>query len=376
MKKILHLSADEKFIDMGLNAFEMAYPKKNSLLLVQKHNTIKHVKFENKKIINKQTLDKASRKSEFWTDVDVVVFHSLFVYKVNIPKNIKVIWLGFGYDYYDFIFDNEYEMFSDKTQQIMNDKAIKPVKGFIAEFKGIIKRLIFSQYRLKKQKIKMMQRIDIFCPVLTNEYKAIKWPTKHKPKLMDWNYGTMQDNWAKEGSSELCGKNILLGNSATLSCNHLDGIDLLSQIDAPLSKLIIPLSYGNKNYGAFIKEYAHKHFPGDVLALDSFMPFDDYTQLISSCSCVVMPHKRQQGVGNIIVLLNLGAKVYLDKSNLLYSFLKEHGFFVFCLEEISSADFLAELTPEQILNNQQRLFEIWGRASIIDKTKKLVECAL
>ena len=82
MKKILHLSADEKFIDMGLNAFEMAYPKKNSLLLVQKHNTIKHVKFENKKIINKQTLDKASRKSEFWTDVDVVVFHSLFVYKV------------------------------------------------------------------------------------------------------------------------------------------------------------------------------------------------------------------------------------------------------------------------------------------------------
>ena len=89
-----------------------------------------------------------------------------------------------------------------------------------------------------------------------------------------------------------------------------------------------------------------------------------------------MPHKRQQGVGNIIVLLNLGAKVYLDKSNLLYSFLKEHGFFVFCLEEIGSADFLAELTPEQILNNQQRLFEIWGRASIIDKTKKLVECAL
>ena len=83
MKKILHLSADEKFIDMGLNAFEMAYPKKNSLLLVQKHNTIKHVKFENKKIINKQTLDKASRKSEFWTDVDVVVFHSLFVYKVK-----------------------------------------------------------------------------------------------------------------------------------------------------------------------------------------------------------------------------------------------------------------------------------------------------
>ena len=376
MKDILHLSADEKFINMGLNAFEMAYPAKNKLLVVQKHNTVKYVQFENKTIINKQTLAKESRKSEFWTDIDVVVFHSLFVYKINIPKNVKVIWLGFGYDYYDFIFDNECEMFSYKTQQIMNNKALKPVKGFVAEFKKVIKRLIFLQYRLKRQKIKMMQRVDIFCPVLTNEYQAIKWPGKNKPKLMDWNYGTMEDNWAKEGSSKLCGKNILLGNSATLTCNHLDGIDLLSNIHSPLSKLIIPLSYGNKNYGTFIKEYAHKHYPGDVLALDSFMPFDDYTQLISSCSCVVMPHKRQQGVGNIIVLLNLGAKVYLDKNNLLYSFLKNHGFFVFCLEDINSNDFLTELTQEQILNNQQRLFEIWGRTSIIDKTKKLVECAL
>ncbi|PCC11828.1 TDP-N-acetylfucosamine:lipid II N-acetylfucosaminyltransferase [Pseudoalteromonas sp. JB197] len=376
MKNILHLSADEKFIDMGISAFEMVYPASNTLLVVQNHAHIKHVNFKNKKIISKKKLASDSKKDTFWLGVDAVVLHSIFAYTVNIPKNIRVIWLGFGYDYYDFIFKNEFELFSQKSLQLMSNKQLMQGEGFIVKLKNAIKLLIFFKYRQKKQKIKIMERVDIFCPVLTSEYQAIKWPGKNTPKLMDWNYGTMEDNWAKENANVLSGKNILLGNSATLTCNHLDGIDLLCKAKNIGSKLIIPLSYGNKKYGELVKKYAHQHFSGEVLALDGFMPFDEYMQLISSCSFVIMPHKRQQGVGNIIALLNLGAKVFLDKRNLLYTFLKEKGFFVFCLEDIVSPDFLTELTQEQIEKNKIYLYEIWGRDSILNKTKMLIECPL
>lgn len=374
MKNIVHLSADEKFIDMGINAFEMAYPACNRLLLIQNHSAIKHVNFKNKKIISKSKLARLSSTDAFWRGVDVIVMHSLFIFKITIPKHIKVIWLGFGYDYYDFIFKNECAQFSHKTQQLINSESLNKAQGVVSKFKALIKRLIFLQYRRKKQKIKVMQSIDIFCPVLTNEYAEIDWPISSKPMLMDWNYGTMEDNWAKADDTVLCGNNILLGNSATLTCNHLDGIDLLSDANCADAKLIIPLSYGDKQYGKLVKSYANEHYAGEVVALEGFVPFDDYMKLISSCSCVVMPHKRQQGVGNIIALLNLGAKVFLDKQNLLYSFLKDKGFIVFCLEDISEAGFSTPLTKQQIEKNKKNLYEIWGRDAILAKTKALIEC--
>ena len=99
-KHILHLAQDEKFLDMGVNVFEKAYPQCNRLILVHK-GKINHVTFENKNIITKKELVKKSKDSSFWKDVNTVIFHSLFTYNVTIPKGVKVIWLGFGFDVMD-----------------------------------------------------------------------------------------------------------------------------------------------------------------------------------------------------------------------------------------------------------------------------------
>jgi len=112
------------------------------------------------------------------------------------------------------------------------------------------------------------------------------------------------------------------------------------------------------------------------LVLEDFMSFDEYLMTISTCSFVVMPHKRQQGLGNIIVLMNLGAKIFLDKENLLYDYLKKQGFIIFTLEDINEHNFNNKLTEQQIINNRNLLFEIWGRNSILKKTIALVECEL
>ena len=375
MEKILHISEDEKFIDMGINAFELAYPSCNRLIIIKNDNDVKHVSFKNRKVINKNELASNLNKLSLWQDVDVVVLHSLFMNKIIIPEGIRVIWLGFGFDYYDFIVNDNSELLSAKNIKLLNGNSNSDL-SLREKIKKILKTVLLVKKLRKKQKIKIIERVDIFCPVLTTEYGAMHWPLTKKPKLMDWNYGTMEDNWAKIESNSLNGTNVLLGNSATKTCNHIDGIDLINELEAFHGKLIIPLSYGDKSYRELVKGYLQANFKGDVLVLEDFMSFDEYLMTISTCSFVVMPHKRQQGLGNIIVLMNLGAKIFLDKENLLYDYLKKQGFIIFTLEDINEHNFNNKLTEQQIINNRNLLFEIWGRNSILKKTIALVECEL
>lgn len=375
MKKILHISQDEKFIDMGINAFELTYPSCNRLVIINNNNDVKHVSFKNRKVININELASNSKKISFWQDVDVVVLHSLFMKKISIPEGIKVIWLGFGFDYYDFIVNHDSELLSAKNIKLLNESSNSDF-SLRVKIKKILKTVLLVEKLRKKQKIKIIERVDIFCPVLTTEYGAMHWPLTKKPKLMDWNYGTMEDNWAKAGFTPIDGNNVLLGNSAATTCNHIDGIDLINEVEEFQGKLIIPLSYGNQAYKELIKNYLHQSFKGEAMVLEDFMPFDEYTKIISTCSLVVMPHKRQQGLGNILMLMNLGAKIFLDKDNLLYTYLIEQGFVVYTLEDISQKCFQDKLAENQIENNRRLLFETWGRQSIIDKTISLIECEL
>ena len=372
--KILHLARDEKFIDMGIRPFEALYPNCNELLLIGDIKFFECSVSIPSYILSKRDLKKKSQQLNFWKSIDVVIFHSLCAHDVTIPPGIKVIWLGFGFDYYNLIFLNNLDFFNKKTKEIVLKKnKQEKLKNHI---KTLVKKITLRNYFTIKKRNKLIERVDFFCPVLTTEYQLIRWPVKDKPELMDWNYGTMEDDWAKNSALKLNGHNILLGNSSTFSNNHIDMIDLLSKVASFNSKLIIPLSYGDKDCSQIVKEYATEHYPGEVFALDGFMKFDDYIKLISSCSIVIMGHKRQQGLGNIITMINLGAKVFLDVSNPIYEFLMSRGVTVFSLEEIYKPDFQVELKESQIFNNRKILLDIWGQDSILNKTKKLIECEL
>lgn len=227
---ILHISPDEKFVDMGLQVFEEAYPQNNKLILVTNTDKIKYVTFKSHTLLSKKELTKRSKENSFWEEIDTVIFHSLFVYSLIIPVGIKVIWIGFGYDYYDYIYTSKQDYFGNKTKKLSKNINIKD------KCKAL---LGFNKYREKK-KSQFIERVDIFCPVLNDEYYAIKWPAKRKPILMDWNYGTMEGNWGKKSNTSLCGNNILLGNSANLTCNHIEGIDLIASRSDIDGHLVLP----------------------------------------------------------------------------------------------------------------------------------------
>ncbi|CAH7459525.1 putative TDP-N-acetylfucosamine:lipid II N-acetylfucosaminyltransferase [Vibrio chagasii] len=363
--KILHLAPDEKFIDMALRSFSATGSQND--VIVFSDTSLKHVKSE---VLRHASLTSYNKRTilSIMEKYDIIVMHSLFSLKFKFPKSVKVIWIGFGYDYYDLVDNIELLMPNTKAEFLS-----RTLKG---RMKGFVKKHLMVDLLKRKIKSKFIERIDIFAPVLTREYDLISWSGK-KPALSDWNYGTLEDDWSYPGVDRITGANVLLGNSATITCNHIDGLKFLSD-QWQDHRVILPLSYGDSKYKKELKTYLSSRsdkFP-ELECLDDFMQFNDYIRLISSCSYAVMPHMRQQAVGNIFILMYMGCKVFLNRNNPVYLFLIESGAIVYSIEDLKNKESKQPLTNEQLEINRNFLKSYISRDVMLRKTNRLIESAM
>ena len=72
-------------------------------------------------------------------------------------------------------------------------------------------------------------------------------PDLSLPEQLDWNYGTLEGQYALNlGEDWVSGDHILIGNSATLTSNHLDALELIAETGlSEYQKVYIPLNYGD-----------------------------------------------------------------------------------------------------------------------------------
>lgn len=369
--KIIHIVTDDKFADAAYDIFESQYPNQNEFIIFSdsdKLHYIKKIKPQFHKRIN--IFFKISIKKIL--QADLVIFHGYNSYSSlllrAIPRNTPTIWIGFGFDYYDLI---NRPLYKKKTKLIANGFSRK--QTLLSLPKKIFKQLV-QKYLNKKR---LINKFDIFSPVLEQEYYLVQKNLKvFLPKFASWNYGTLEDHLVKEFVNlSICGNNILLGNSATLSNNHVEAFDLINALNIDDRNIITPLSYGDSNYADLIIEKGYNIFGNCFSPLTDFVELASYIKILQSCSIVIMNHLRQQALGNIVISLYLGAKVFLDDRNPIYIFFLEKKAFIYSLSELEN-ELNSELTNEQILRNREILREHWGRESIYAKTRNLVGLAL
>src|SRR5690606_11417008 len=124
-------------------------------------------------------------------------------------------------------------------------------------------------------------------------------------------------------------------NSASDTNNHFDALNYLNLIHWK-GEIIVPLSYGNKDYADDIIYYGKNKFGDKFIPFVDFMPLDQYHQCINSCGIVWMNHVRQQAAGNILSALSMKKAVIMNKENNLYKTLASWG--VRFLEQSSIRD--------------------------------------
>ncbi|QYJ83757.1 TDP-N-acetylfucosamine:lipid II N-acetylfucosaminyltransferase [Shewanella aegiceratis] len=361
--KVLHLAVDEKFIDMGLESFDQVGLEND--LIVFSDQKLKYIKRSNVKLMSRKELSSINLKNII-AQYKVVILHSLFSFSINFPRHVTVVWIGFGYDYYDLILPFHKTLLPKTKKHLLSKFKLIP---FLKSFFYIL------NFRLNGNVKRVINRVDYFCPVLFEEYELITSNYKQfNPKFLDWNYGNLEDTLVKGlMDRRVNGTNIMIGNSASATNNHFDIVEKISKRNLGNNKVIMPLSYGDRNYASCVKNLCVKRFGNKFVPLESFLPIDDYIEIQCSCSIVIMNHVRQQALGNIITALYLGAKVFLMESNPIFEYLKRNGLILFSISELEEHDLESILSGEKMEINRMALRRMWSRDIMRNKTKCLSE---
>ena len=321
MGKILHIVDDEKFIDSAFRVFESAAPCANTYVIFKKGKKLKFIKETPVKVYSPWLFPVYRLFPFLMPRFDMIILHNLNLPKMRylqcLKRKASVCWIGWGFDYYDLI---GRELLKSETKNLPSRK-----NSFFS-LRIIIRIRQKLQYgRVDKKSV--ISIIDYFSPVIYEDFVLVSNAVPDfNPEFVSWNYGTLEDDLIRglEGT-QVTGPNILLGNSASAPNNHLDAFKLLKALDLGERKIITPLSYGDEYYRNTIINHGNSEFGDCFVPLVEFMPIDEYIKTISSCSIVVMNHLRQQAMGNIVIMLYLGAKVFLDPKNPAYDFHKKQG---------------------------------------------------
>lgn len=377
--KILHIVPDDKFIDGAIDTFNQTSSINTyvSIDAVESFTYIKSYAAE-VQILSKETLLPFILNGGY----HLVAFHTLprdkYELALQIPRHIKVLWLSWGYDLYSPVEKMPailpIELYKPLTNKLINPREkVSPYK----RLKRLIKRVIYyKKYRiayLEEQRViqdeirmqkALLSRIDYMSTVLPSEYEMLSqlegfhaeyFPFQYAFKD-DFSFGDMYDNADK----------ILLGNSATETNNHLDIIALLNQRNIK-NECILPCSYGSSEYLQKLKQTLLGH-QTNLHVIENFLPQAEYATLLCSCRVGIFGHLRQQAVGNILICMLHGSKVYLYRDSIAYKYFSKAGYYVYTIEDDLTDNHIAlPLSKPEREQNKSLILSHFLQSRVIEK---------
>lgn len=123
---------------------------------------------------------------------------------------------------------------------------------------------------------------------------------------------------------------ILVGNNTSPTNNHESIFRMLLPFKDENILLFCPLSYGlYDEYRDMTIAQGRDYFGNRFVAMTEFMKPDTYREFLNEIDIAIFNHQRQEGMGVIIQLLNLGKVIYMNSSTTSYKSFVSRGFRVF-----------------------------------------------
>lgn len=383
MVRIIHCIIDDKFVDSIIRAVDLTtkWSHHDFVYITNEKNTsFQYIKFTDRITI--------LTPNEFLSNVNSGKYHAIILHSLSsLPTNvinqlndkIIVIWKAWGFDLYNTPLVNHPFIKLKKYKPLTKKVVSRNIKAWVQQINAAL-----YYYIHKENYEKSIARIDYFSGVLPTEYELMKTQVPYfRAKQIHYYYGPI----SIYNKDRLCepfsdGLNIMIGNSGDPTNNHLDAFELLSKLYLKDSKIYSPLSYGgNPLYLKKVIERGKELWGERFYPITSFLPYTEYSKLAWNCGIVLFNHERQQAIGNILMALWRGAKVFLSPTSVAYSYYKSVGMNVFNIEEdLTITNLTTPLTDTERNNNrvlinslyswetQERNFQ--NIYSLIDKNSK------
>lgn len=148
---------------------------------------------------------------------------------------------------------------------------------------------------------------------------------------------------------------VMIGHSASVSLHHAEVIDILAKLELK-NPFLFPLEYGDINYGREIKQYASTKLSGNLSFIEQRMDLPAYAQRLSKVGFAIFNFRWQEGLGNIMLLLWNGTKIFLRENSSAYIQFRKWGLVVFSIEnDLDRQNLSTLLSTQDMLLNRERL---------------------
>ena len=335
--KIAHILSDEKFIDRHIYKYKSSDFCNSYFYLKPEYN------YKGKWAHQLQYIQP---KSPAYFDLvqnidqfDIVILYFLnwdkkiFVSDITASK-VVVIWSFYGAEFYS-IPPLSYKMLSNKTRHTLNGKW----GGIdIQKIEDVLRSIIFffkgkkTQYRLLFDVIK---RINGFLWYNPYEYEFLNEYFNHQlPPYLPYSITEAMEGMTPTQETK---NSVRLGNLRSPYNNHLDAIELLKDSHYK-GAISIPFSYGDfPKYASKLKAVSRSSGL-QIDFIEDFVPYEEYIKNLNDHSAAVFATYRQLGLGNVLIAVKCGIKIYLSEKNPTLPWLKSKGMKIFSLEKDLARD--------------------------------------
>ena len=368
MINIIHITINTQFLQNIQEIFEKENSFKNQYIILEPFifkkriltgnlENCKRINFHFFNLFNKLLIKKNS----------IVILHGLNYWNSNFlieRKDLKIFSLLWGGELYSNpLINSRYSSLLKKEMSFLR-------KGYEFLNYGIWK--INSKYEIMKTALynseyiaMMKEEFEYFTKLgylnkNSTFFRFNYFPIEHKLKLI-------------EKLNKSPRTKIIIGKSAKPEENHFEIINILKGFNESLGDIIIPVSYGDKKYKEKLIKYGIDSFGYNFKPIRDFLPLEDYLKVLSECRIAIFGQKRQMGYGNILYLLLLGIKIFLDKDSLIYSYLKKNKVFIFSIQDdLNNNSINNDLSFNEIEHNIVTIKSLHDTSEIMTHFKKLI----
>ncbi len=334
---ILHLLDDEKFTNHAIRLFEDAFPGGNLYLVgVKKNKAIKY-SFDADRVSVKVIGSVEYFDFLKSSDYNLVVIHGYNEYKQKlVVRGVlkgRVALILWGSELYNRFSRISRRNCLESTNRLRRKTFLSSGKLHLLLFEKLIQPLLIF-LKINSLNKKAFEKLDFILTNISGDYDLLLSEINTKPALRWFSYYSLSNITQPELLTEAVGNNILIGNSASYTNNHMEVFEKLKSFPLGNRKLIVPLSYGDLKYAKVIEKQGKAFFWENFQPLLQFINLSEYNRILQSCSVIIFNHVRQQGIGNITASLYLGKKVFLRTENTAYAYFKSLGVVIYDMEKL------------------------------------------
>ena len=372
MRRCIHVMRDEKIINRTIKFFEKVYPSENKYIVIQSSG-VKYVQPQDNVVF----ISSASGLIDFLEEISsykYLIIHFLWKDVAIALRNVRnenICWIEWGADLYNQLLHiRGYKLYSNQETEAVANSLVCSSSLFSSLTNTI--RLKYNQYVLTR----FIKKVKYFIPDSTpDEYSLLLkyYPEFSFLKYKEIFYYPINDILGNLLDERCSGTNIIVNHSASPTGNHIDVFRLLSRLSIHDRKIVVPISYGTEKMKRHILDWGQRILNNNFCPVLDFMSLDEYNKLLLTSNIFIYGHIRQEAVGNILIALYIGGKVFLSSESPMYLYYKRIGLRLYSLNELDNDSIKIPMKTEDVEINRRILRELYSTDRLCNLIKQNFE---